>query len=677
MEKIGEMTSTWLRSIRKERAVVVVTWATALLLALPLAWTSIPPLSGYPNHLARVHLLGQLAEGAAVGPWSARWSLIPNLAIDVVGVALEPLLGLEGFGRAFIAATILLHVLGCQALSRAILGRVSFRAVVASALVWSEPLLLGYANFAFGFALALHALAGVVRLVERDEDADRNGRERSTGRDAVLAALLGLAVAASHAAAAATLSAAACAFVAARWWRDGRLRSGSRLALVSLVPLVGYVGVWWLRSASRGGITLATPGMIARAVLSPMTSLDARVDQASLVAAALLAAFALYRARPLALASWVRSGPFVATIALGLLIAVFPSDVAGGIEVHGRFALGMWTLAMFAFDRRVGAGDPQRRGSDRDTRPEAQAVVPRRFDFVAGATIALFAARTAVLATSLREVDHEARDIRALFARVVPEGAAVGVVWFFPADDLPSADRVRALATLHVPTLAIVDRHAEVPTLYDLPGAQPIHYDGMLPRRHRYAASDPGPRALDLLFVFEMVWLCGGPPDLAFELSGRATVVGRVGRCSLYRRNPVADIASSAASIAVSSSATSSSAASCSAASLPRTVVSSMRASTRWSTSAMRTPSFDAGSTRRCASTSATRATAGESDAASAASAPFSLSLTRPSASFSLPSGVSLARRGRVRTIAPIAASTATPSAPCTAGLSSRPTAGA
>jgi hypothetical protein len=671
MEVRGEMGGTWSSTLRGERAILVATGVVLLVLLSPLAGTSIPPLSDYPNHLARVFLLGRLAEGAPVGPWTAQWAALPNLAVDVAGVALEPLLGLEGFGRAFIAATIVLHVLGCRALARELLGRPSWRGVIAGALVWSEPLLLGYASFAFGFALSLWALARIVRVVDRAYDGRGGSRDRS--RDALVAGVLGLGVAVSHAAAAATLVAAALGFVAARVVRARRIDRSSALGLAAIVPPLAYVGAWWLRSASRGGVSRASPGMIARAMASPLTGLDARIDQASLAILAIVVFAALWSARPLA----IRPGALVAACAFALLVAVFPSDVAGGIEVHGRFALGAWTLGLFAIDRRPSPLTARASGA---SGPPEQ--VPGRLVVAALAAMSLFVARTAALGSALRDLDRDARDIRALFAREVPEGATVGVAWFFPAAPSPSeplaaADRVRALATLHIPTLAIVDRRAEVPTLYDLPGAQPIRYEGVLPRRHRYAHDAPGPRAVDLLAVFEVVWLCGGPPDLAFELAGRARFVGRVGRCALYRRNAVADIASSAASIAPSSSATSSSAASCSASSLPRTVVSSMRASTRRNTSAMRTPSFDAGSTLRSASTVVTRATAGASEAASAASAPLSLSFTRASDSLSLPAGVSCARRRIVHASAPSPASTARPSAPCTAGFSKRPTAGA
>jgi len=620
------MGTTAPRKVPRDRAVAVMGWIVTALLVTPLAWTTIPPLSDYPNHLVRVHLLGRLAEGASVGPWSARWAALPNLAVDVFGVALEPLLGLSGFARFFLAMTIVVHALGCRALSKSILGRPSMRAVVVSAFVWSEPLLLGYASFAFGFALSLHALARVVCVLDPEQAKTRR-------RDVMVASILGLGVAASHAAAAATLVAATFAFVAARAARarDGgpkgappRVDRLAVLALAALVPCLLYVGAWWVRHASSGGVSLATPGMIARALVSTMTSLEPRLDQLSLAAIAILAGAALWHLRPLEL----RGGPLAAAAALGLLVAVFPSDVAGGIEVHGRFALGLWTLAPFAFDARDGAEGPTR----------------RRIDAVGRIAIALFVVRTAVLAKNLRDVDREAQEIRALFAEEVPEGATVGVAWFFPAvkdagslgaGRLSAAERVRALATLHIPTLAILDRRAEVPTLYDLPGAQPIHYDGVLPRKHRYAADAPPPRAVDLLAVFDVVWLCGGPAELRIDLAIRAKLIGKVGRCVLYRRNAVADIASSAASIAPSSSATSSSAASCSAASLPFTLVSSMRASTRRKTSAMRTPSFDAGSTLRSPSTVLTRATAGASDAASAASAVFSLSFTRASDSLS------------------------------------------
>lgn len=496
----------------------------ALLLA-PLLVVSVPPLSDLPNHLARVHVLARLAREPGLHlPWESAWALLPNLAVDLPGVLLVPWLGVETFGRLFVGAAVLLWCLGCRALGRSLLGRDSVRALIASALVWSEPLLLGYAGFVFGTGLALLAVAAVVRTFSRSSG-------QRAAATATLAAVLGLGAAVAHVGAAVIFVASTTALAAAHA-RRSRGRALAGWALAALVPAGLYVLAWWLRAASRDPWSFASPGSIVRSFALPMTGLDAKLDAASLALLALLGAVALVRSRPLAI------GPLAAAAALacGALVALFPSDVAGAIEVHGRFALAGWVFAIFA----VG---PRELGSPPASPPAPRLPARSTLAPVVVAAVTLLALRTVHLAGELRALDLEARSIRALMAAELPRGASLGTAWFSPDDPLPAADRVRALATLHVPALAVVDREAHVPTLYALAGVQPLRYVGGLPRAHRYAARAAGPEAADLA-RFDFVWLCGGPPSLERELRLGGELRGRIGRCALFatRRHEVASL---------------------------------------------------------------------------------------------------------------------------------------
>lgn len=476
------------------------------LLAVPALVVDVAPLSDWPDHLARVHVL---TRGAT---WFVpAWDPLPNLAVDLAGRALAPVLGLERSGRWLVVAAIAVWALGCRSLGRAVVGRDGVRALVAAALVWSEPLLLGYVGFTLGAGLALLALAAVVRGLG------------GAGRGAwVAAGALGLATAVSHAAAAAILVAAVGGLVAGEVARRRTWSREATLAAAAMGPALLYVGQWWARRASDDGASFATPGMIARALIAPVTGLDTLLDLASLGLLALLGLAAAWRARPLA----VRVGPALAACVCLALVALFPADVAGGIEVHGRFALPGWVLAMMAIDRR-----------DTPTAP--------RLDAIAAAAVLLLGARTAHLAGELRVIDAEARAIRALLAEHLPPRASLAVVWFFPGERMPTADRVRALATLHVPALAIVDRDAHVPMLYALPGVQPLRYLGTLPRAHRFLPSEAGPDPAQLAARFDFVWLCGGPERIERELRLHGARLGEVGRCALIatRRDDVARIA--------------------------------------------------------------------------------------------------------------------------------------
>jgi hypothetical protein len=200
--------------------------------------------------------------------------------------------------------------------------------------------------------------------------------------------------------------------------------------------------------------------------------------------------------------------------------------------VHGRFAATAWVLALFAVERRGSAGDAAI-GAAAPASHEAAPPRARGLRAIAALAAGLFALRTVHLAGELCALDGEARAIRSLLARTLPPRASLAVVWFFPSDRMATADRVRALATLHVPALAVVDRDANVPMLYALPGVQPIRYRGGLPRAHRFLPGEPGPDPSELAAAFDFVWLCGAPTALALELRRLARPVGAVGRCVL------------------------------------------------------------------------------------------------------------------------------------------------
>ena len=43
------------------------------------------PLSDYPNHVARMHIIAQLAQSADLAKdYSVKWEFIPNLAMDIL-----------------------------------------------------------------------------------------------------------------------------------------------------------------------------------------------------------------------------------------------------------------------------------------------------------------------------------------------------------------------------------------------------------------------------------------------------------------------------------------------------------------------------------------------------------------------------------------------------------------
>lgn len=161
----------WLATIDADSPVV---WfLLTLAAALPVASTSMPPLTDLGGHLGRYAV--QLDPGNPVlSRWYAfSWSLVPNLGVDLLIQALGPWLGLE---RALWWIVMLIPVIavgGMIALSRAAHGRVTPTAILAMPLAYSYPFLFGFINFTLGVGLALWAAALWITLERRGRWLER------------------------------------------------------------------------------------------------------------------------------------------------------------------------------------------------------------------------------------------------------------------------------------------------------------------------------------------------------------------------------------------------------------------------------------------------------------------------------------------------------------------------
>jgi hypothetical protein len=218
-------------------------WLGALLVVcalilLPLLLVDVPPLLDYPNHLARLFVLAHPDDPILSRIYVQRWSVIPNLAIDVVAPPLLRLLPVHVAGRVVLAVALVLPVIGCAAFSRAAFGRRSLWPIASALMAYNALFILGFVNFQIALGLALLAGALWYAWVERSP-------VRATLATAVAATvvffchlfgmlLLGLLIGGRE--------------VALLWraWRAGRpvagpaLRRGSLLAGVFVVPVSLY-----------------------------------------------------------------------------------------------------------------------------------------------------------------------------------------------------------------------------------------------------------------------------------------------------------------------------------------------------------------------------------------------------------------------------------------------------
>lgn len=134
----------------------------------PMALAQYPPLVDYPNHLARIYILSALGDDPILSQiYAANWSIIPNLAMDLLLVPLAKLVPIHLLGRLFVILTMAMFIGGTYTLHRVIHGRTGLWPAVSLLFVYNKVLAWGFLNFLFGAGLTLFALAGWIWARER------------------------------------------------------------------------------------------------------------------------------------------------------------------------------------------------------------------------------------------------------------------------------------------------------------------------------------------------------------------------------------------------------------------------------------------------------------------------------------------------------------------------------
>ncbi|MFM5908877.1 MAG: hypothetical protein ACKOPO_15010 [Novosphingobium sp.] len=147
-------------SVPAARRDAVLALLLALIAALPPLLARYPQMADYPAHLARWHVMRDLADNPVLQQaYQFRWAWSGNLGVDLLIQPLAALFGLEAAGRIVVIALPMLVVLGIFAVERALGRRPGVGTFLAMMTVWSPALLLGFVNFTLSVVLALFAFA--------------------------------------------------------------------------------------------------------------------------------------------------------------------------------------------------------------------------------------------------------------------------------------------------------------------------------------------------------------------------------------------------------------------------------------------------------------------------------------------------------------------------------------
>jgi hypothetical protein len=447
----------------------------------PFLTGDIPPLTDYPNHLARYWLIaGGVREPALAPFYRIDWfNAVTNVGVDRMVAVLAPVASGLVLGHLAIIAAALLPPLGVLALSHATTGRITPWQALFPLAAWSTTLLMGFVNFQIGLGLALLFASidplAIPRFWRTVLPTDLLGQSPS-GRGLVAAAgpamriVLGMVLAGDHlfgllfyAVLLAGLGLGAEP-LAIGDWRGSilRLRRAALAASWCLIPLALTATHQALPGTEASARAIdhsiqynVMPGKLAT-LFSVLASYN--VFQEMVIALALVALL-IWLDRQRALTA--HAGLAVACAGLVALAVLAPSRAAGASWIDRRFPI----MALFC-----GLAALQLREQ-----------VSKRFALALGvASLGLACLQSAWVSWNWRAMERDMRSVRQVLADV-PPGAAIlplqhdptlALKWHAPAGRYMFG--VGDATFRHFDALAVPFRHAFVPNLFAARGLQPL-----------------------------------------------------------------------------------------------------------------------------------------------------------------------------------------------------------
>ena len=495
-------------------------WGTlavvAALLLLPLLIVDVPPILDYPNHLARLVLLHAGPDDPVLGPiFTPHWSIIPNLAIDAIGVPLLTLLPVHVAGRSLLAGILLLNLAGVIALHRALFGRRSYWPLASALMAYNSTFLLGFLNWQVGSGLAMLFAAGWLTWRDR--------RPVATIAAACLGSvvlffchLMGLAF---------FLLLIGGAELHAAWKRRDILARGAALLPVVAGPIFLSLQTT-LRDAPAGTHWMSLHNKLVQTA-SPFINYILPLD--------LFTVAVVYGGIVLGIAlGWLAVAPrgAVALVVAAAAYAVLPFDLKSASFLDTRVSIMVGWLAFAVID--------------------PASIRPMAWRLVAAGCAALFVARMGVVADAWTDHRRDLAAFRSVIAEV-PPGATVFMT-NVPQEEAPAywdaGPRSRRLsntlrADYHMPALLFIERGAFWPVLFANPAQQPIRLrpkyaalarvSHFMPSHARLVAEPNS--ALQSLRAFDFVLMqqAGADPNLAGFVPRCLTLVTQTEFVALFR----------------------------------------------------------------------------------------------------------------------------------------------
>jgi len=409
--------------------------ATVLALAPVLVFTLLP-LADYPNHLARMHVIGTIAGDPDLARYYAiHWQIIPNLVMDIVVPQLARVVDIYHAGQIYAVVCLALVATGVFVLNRVLFGRWSVWCIATLPFLYNHIFFLGYMNYWFGVGLALWGTSAWVAL-----------RDRPWLWRLSASTLFAIALFFSHLFAAGIYGMTLLAFELWRLWQRRSTPLGPRLAdfaatglpFLPFVPLLLASPTLGLAGTNRWSLPAKLEGLY----FAISTYSDVVDFTLVAVVAALLALLAFRRELRVHPAGWVLIG-------LGAIVYLAMPNILFDTYVADERLPAAFVLAALAF---------------------VSLDVPRAITRlgVALALLLLLALRVVEVGFNWIELSRQAADVRASTRFIEQRGARVLVG---EADQL-SDNEAFDFALAHAACLAIIERSAFVANAFVFPGKQ-------------------------------------------------------------------------------------------------------------------------------------------------------------------------------------------------------------
>ncbi|MGY3442604.1 hypothetical protein ACVW17_002605 [Bradyrhizobium sp. USDA 4473] len=421
--------------------------ALAIVLLAPLLVIDVPPLTDYPNHLARFFILAHPDDPVLSKMYAPHWTILPNLGMDVIGAGLLRITDPHTGGRILLALCLLGPVGGAVVYHRVAFGCRSYWPLASGLVAYNAAFFMGFMNFLLSLGLALVGAAAWVALRRRN----RSGWKTLAGATAAVAtffthifglAFLFLLIGAEEAA------------EVRKRWSSGTVtvHDVMQAAIPILVALAPAAVLYRLSPFGDAATSLGAWHAIVKLMrlFSAFTIPGFNLTIVTAVAF-VVALFAMRR--HLAFAPGMR----LAIAVLAIVYIAAPLRMKGGSHIDLRAAV-IIGLLLFA---------------------GVQPRIARREAMMFGVVFAaLILVRSAYVAATWMDSRDDLADLRAAIAGVEP-GARVLAATGSTEERTMAPPARRTLPwiyrlTYHLPALLLIERRAFWPLLFAYPAQQPV-----------------------------------------------------------------------------------------------------------------------------------------------------------------------------------------------------------